>query len=102
MFTAAILPAVAESGEMLRPLEWGELSARFDAVRDVRGLMARPQGGGSSFGAHALAGLPHEFQEARGLGEPCVNLDGIGTVNRYETIDVATSHDVATGDQGTR
>lgn len=102
MYAAAIMPALAETGESLRPLDWGELSARFGAVRDLRALIARPQGGGSSFGARAYAGLPHEYETTRGLGEPPVNLDAIGNVNRYVTISAATGNDVAKCDQGTR
>ncbi len=96
MFEAAILPATVDSGAVLRPLDWGELVARFAAARDLRALVARPRGTGNSFAARAMAGLPHEH------GKPTVNLDALGRMKPLETINAATRQNVAKGDQGTQ
>jgi hypothetical protein len=102
MFEAAIFPAAAERGESLRPLDWQELAARLGAARDLRALVARPQGACSSFAARAQAGLPHAVEDAGGHREPAVNLDVLGAVNPYEAINAANRHKVGKGDQGTR
>jgi hypothetical protein len=94
MFEAAIFPAAAERGESLRPLDWQELAARLGAARDLRALVARPQGACSSFAARAQAGLPHAVEDAGG--------HVLGAVNPYEAINAANRHKVGKGDQGTR
>ncbi|MGN3974557.1 hypothetical protein [Tsuneonella sp. SYSU-LHT278] len=101
MFEAAILPAAAESGTGLRPLEWGELAARFSAARDVRAHLCRPMIAGSSFGARAATGLPHDSSREE-YGERPVNLVGLEAMKPLATITAATTHNVAEGDQGTQ
>ena len=101
MFEAAILPAIVESGATLRPLDWGELAARFSAVRDMRALVSRPCGPGSSFGAHAATGLPYA-DRPNGYGERPVNHPALGPMKPLETITSATTTNVGEGDQGTQ
>ena len=101
MFEAAIMPAVAGTGEDLRPLDWRELSARFDAARDLRALIARPHCRTGSFVGGAQAGLSGEFRAVSGFREQAVNLNVLSAVKSNGTISAATQH-VAKGDQGTR
>ncbi|MCT2557767.1 hypothetical protein N0B51_02100 [Tsuneonella sp. YG55] len=101
MFEAVLLPATVTSGEALRPLDWGELAARFSAARDLRALVVRPSGAGSSFGARAGAGLPHDALRG-GQDEPTVNLEGLEGMKPLGAITAATMQNVAEGDQGTQ
>ncbi len=101
MFEAAIQPATLDSGAILRPLDWGELVARLSAARDMRALLTRPTSDASSFGARALAGLPHDSLGGD-QGEPGVNLDALGPMKPLATIQATTVHNVADGDQGTQ
>lgn len=101
MFEAAIMPATAESGAVLRPLDWGELAARFSAVRDLRAIDFRPTLSGSSFGARATTGLPHDLSRVA-EGERPVNLEGLEGMKPLGAITAATMQDVAEGDQGTQ
>ena len=94
MFEGAILPAHVQSGTVLRPLNWGELVARFSAARDLRELVSRPLEGGSSFAARAAKGLPHD------PGEPPVNLGALEPMKPLATIDAGTMQNGAEGDQG--
>jgi len=95
MFEAAILPAVVPTGDALRPLDWGELVARFAAARDVRGMLARSAQGAGSF-ASGAADL------GWGREERPVNLDALGRGKSPAAIFVATAEEADVGDQGTR
>ncbi|MFA9199723.1 MAG: hypothetical protein ACEQR8_00850 [Cypionkella sp.] len=95
MFEAAILPAVAGPGESLRPLDWRELVARFAAVRDLRGLGARPAAGAASFAAGAA-------QLRAASGERGINLDALERGKAPTAISFAAAGEAAVGDQGTR
>jgi hypothetical protein len=95
MFEAAIMPAVVSTGAVLRPLDWGELVARFAAARDVRALLSRPAGGAGSFTSAAAS------MHAPG-GERPVNLDALGRGKALEAIFVAAAEEADVGDQGTR
>jgi hypothetical protein len=102
MFEAAIKPAVAEAGEVLRPLDWGELVARLGAARDVRALVCRPVAGGNSFAARASSGLPHNHGAISTGGQPTINLDGLEGMKPPEAKCLVTADKVAMSDQGTR
>ena len=90
MFEKAIsfanIPAGVPGG--LRPLDWAELVARFDASRDVRAAMRTVVGVPASF-ASAMDGLGRKRPVnrddlARGKGEH-VNKQQANTSNAVET-----------------
>ncbi|MGX7951293.1 hypothetical protein ACWPM1_01895 [Tsuneonella sp. HG249] len=95
MFEAAIMPAVAPTGHELRPLDWGELVARFAAARDLRDLVARPAGEAGSFVSGAAAIRNWD-------GERPVNLDALGRGKALAAINAGTAGEADVGDQGTR
>jgi hypothetical protein len=102
MFEAAIKPAVAEAGEFLRPLDWGELVARFGATRDMRALVGRAAAGGNSFAARASSGLPHDYDAICRDDQPTINLEGLEGMKPPEAKCLVTADKVAMSDQGTR
>ena len=97
MFVAAITPAVADQEQILRPLDWAELSARFAAARDLRALVNRPVHPGASFAGRADAGLSRGERD-----EPHVNFAALGGVKPLAAITAATMEEAAEVDQGTR
>ena len=97
MFEASIMPAVANEGGVLRPLDWGELSARFAAARDLRALVTLRSPSGGSF-AERVDSVFHCASE----GEPRINFPALEGVKPLAAINPATVNDVAEGDQGTQ
>lgn len=97
MFETIVKPASAPSGGALRPLDWGELVARFSAQRDMRAALARPCDSDASFAGRAKVGLLTNQH-----GERAVNLDALGGVKSLAAITAATEVTVANGDQGTQ
>lgn len=95
MFEAAIMPAVARQGDALRPLDWGELVARFAAARDLRSLVARSAGNAGSFVAGA--GMLRAAD-----GQRPVNHNALGRGKAPTAISVAAAGEADVGDQGTR
>ncbi|ANY18916.1 hypothetical protein A6F68_00381 [Tsuneonella dongtanensis] len=102
MFEAAIHSSVPVNGAILRPLEWGELVARFGAARDLRALTARAPGNGGSFIIHAADGLGYDTDHCAGQDQPGVNLAALGGVKPLEAITAGTTNAMAESDQGTR
>ena len=95
MFEAAIMPAVVANGDALRPLDWGELVARFAAARDLRDLASRSGNGMGSF----FSGAAHLRE---GVGQRPVNHDALGRGKSPVAITVAAAGEADVGDQGTR
>ena len=95
MFEAAIMPAVVSAGDALRPLDWGELVARFAAARDLRSLVARSAGNAGSFVSGAAMLRVSQ-------GERPINLDALGRGKAPAAIFAAAAGQADVGDQGTR
>jgi hypothetical protein len=95
MFEAAIMPAVVGKRDALRPLDWGELVARFAAARDLRSLLARPSAFPGSFASGA--GSLRASQ-----GERPINFDALGRGKVAAARSVAAAGEAAVRDQGTR
>jgi hypothetical protein len=74
-----------EGHARLRPIEWGELSARLEAVRDCRRVLRAECNRNIARGG-AFADAAARFCRDRDMGQPDVNSVGLGASKEWSAM----------------
>jgi hypothetical protein len=85
-------------GEALRALEWGEITARLNAARDLRLLMRHEARAPIEAVAASFGDAAASYFALLGDGQPDVNLDALGQSKALDATQGATEANRPAGD----
>lgn len=89
--------SVRRAGEALRALEWGEITARLNAARDLRLLMRHEAGAPIEAVAASFGDAAASYFALLDHGQPDVNLDALGQSKALDAIEAATEPNRSAG-----
>ena len=89
--------SVRRAGEALRALEWGEITARLNAARDLRLLMRHEAGAPIEAVAASFGDAAASYFALLDHGQPDVNLDALGQSKALGAIEAVTEPNRSAG-----